>query len=75
MTGIATRSVARSTGGFVHQSTAIWHMITNRVPYTEPGGDLNTRRNPDKTKNGAIDQLRRLDYDVSLSPPRADVAR
>ena len=75
MTRVATPSVARPTGDFVHQSTAIWHMITNRVPYTEPGGDLYTRRNPDKTKNGAIDQLRRLGYDVSLSPPRADATR
>jgi transposase len=48
--------------------TAIWHMITNGVPYTDLGGDFYTRRNPDKAKNRAIDQLRQLGYTVTLSP-------
>jgi transposase len=30
--------------------TAIWNMITNNVPYHEPGADFYTRLHPDKTK-------------------------
>jgi transposase len=48
--------------------TAIWHMLTHGVPYTDPGGDFYTRRNPDKARNRAIDQLRQLGYTVTLSP-------
>ena len=47
---------------------AIWYMITNGVPYADLGGDFYTRRNPDKAKNRAIDQLRRLGYTVTLTP-------
>ena len=54
--------------------TAIWHMITNGVPYADPGGDFYTRRNPDKAKNRAIDQLRQMGYDVTLSPRAPAVA-
>ena len=48
--------------------TAIWHMITNGVSYADLGGDCYTRRNPDKAKNRAIDELRRLGYTVTLAP-------
>ena len=54
--------------------TAIWHMITNDVPYADPGGNFYARRNPDKAKNRAVDQLRQLGYDVTLSPPPPAVA-
>ncbi|HET7476391.1 MAG TPA: hypothetical protein VFJ97_10290, partial [Dermatophilaceae bacterium] len=37
--------------------TAIWHMITADVGYTDLGGDYYTRRNPDKTKQRALAQL------------------
>lgn len=40
--------------------TSIWHMITDGVPYADLGGDCYTRRNPDKTKDPAIDQPRQL---------------
>jgi len=46
--------------------TAIWHMLTRDVEYTDLGGDYYTRRNPDKTKQRAITQLRQLGYNVTL---------
>ncbi|MBA3618010.1 MAG: hypothetical protein H0W56_00130 [Acidothermales bacterium] len=46
--------------------TAIWHMITTDVEYTDLGGDYYTRRNPDKTKQRALNQLRQLGYHVTL---------
>jgi transposase len=48
--------------------TAIWNMITNGVCYHEPGGDFYTRLNPDKAKNRALDQLRKMGYAVTLTP-------
>ncbi|HET7477488.1 MAG TPA: IS110 family transposase, partial [Dermatophilaceae bacterium] len=48
--------------------TAIWHMITADVGYTDLGGDYYTRRNPDKTKQRALAQLRQLGYTVTLDP-------
>jgi transposase len=43
-------------------------MITNGVCYHEPGGDFYTRLNPDKAKNRALDQLRKMGYAVTLTP-------
>jgi transposase len=48
--------------------TAIWHMLTNGVPYAELGGDFYIRHNPDKIKSRAIEQLRQLGYAVTLGP-------
>ncbi|MGH3699729.1 MAG: hypothetical protein ACRDQY_09720 [Pseudonocardiaceae bacterium] len=48
--------------------TAIWNMITNGVFYREPGADFYTRLNPDKAKNRALDQLRKMGYAVTLNP-------
>ncbi len=42
-------------------------MITADVGYTDLGGDYYTRRNPDKTKQRALNQLRQLGYDVTLN--------
>ncbi len=53
----------------------IWHMLTNGVAYADPGGDFYTRRNPDKTKNRAIDQLHKMGYAVTLSPLQTAVAQ
>jgi len=50
---------------------AIWHMITNGVFYIEPGGDYFTRLHPDKTKQRALDQLRKMGYTVTLGPLEA----
>ncbi len=46
--------------------TAIWHMLTTDVAYTDLGGDYYTRRNPDRTKQRALTQLRQLGYNVTL---------
>ncbi len=43
-------------------------MITNGVLYSDPGGDFYTRRNPDKTKQRALEQLRQMGYAVTLNP-------
>jgi len=51
--------------------TAIWHMLTRDVDYTDLGGDYYTRRNPDKTKQRALSQLRELGYDVTHAPRAA----
>jgi len=47
---------------------AIWHMLTEQAPYRDPGPDYYARRNPDKTRDRAIDQLRVIGYDVTLTP-------
>ena len=47
---------------------AIWNMLTNGVFYEDLGGDFYARRNPDKTKQRALDQLRQMGYTVTLSP-------
>jgi len=47
---------------------AIWNMLTNGAFYEDPGGDFYTRLNPDKAKNRALDQLRKMGYAVTLQP-------
>ncbi|MGH7745133.1 MAG: IS110 family transposase [Acidimicrobiales bacterium] len=47
---------------------AIWNMLTTGELYADPGSDFYTRLNPDKAKNRAIDQLRKMGYDVTLNP-------
>jgi len=47
---------------------AIWHMLTTGAFYTEPGGDFYARRQPEKTKARALDQLRKMGYAVTLEP-------
>jgi transposase len=46
--------------------TAIWYMITNDVGYADLGADYYTRRNPDRTKQRALHDLRQLGYTVTL---------
>jgi transposase len=53
---------------------AIWNMITTGALYDDPGGDFYTRRNPDKTKTRAIDQLQKMGYTVTLTPAQTTVA-
>jgi hypothetical protein len=43
-------------------------MITNGVFYREPGGDFYTRLHPNKTKQRALDHLRKMGYTVTLTP-------
>jgi len=50
---------------------AIWNMLSTGALYSDPGDDFYARLNPDKAKNRAIDQLRRMGYDVTLNPMAA----
>ena len=47
---------------------AIWNMLTTGELYNDPGADFYTRLNPDKAKHRAIDQLRKMGYNVTLNP-------
>jgi transposase len=47
---------------------ATWHMLTDDVPYQDLGGAYFEQLNPDRAKHRAIAQLRRLGYDVELTP-------
>jgi len=47
---------------------AIWNMLSTGALYSDPGDDFYARLNPDKAKNRAIDQLRKMGYDVTLKP-------
>jgi len=47
---------------------AIWNMAATGALYDDPGGDFYARRNPDKAKRRAIDQLRVMGYTVTLEP-------
>lgn len=53
---------------------AIWNMLNTGTLYNDPGADFYTRLNPDKAKNRAIDQLRKMGYDVTLNPQPQAVA-
>ena len=54
--------------------TATWNMITNGEFYNDPGADYYTRIRPERTKSRAIDQLRKLGYDVTLTEAQPAVA-
>ena len=54
---------------------AIWNMITNGAFYDDPGSDSCTRRNPGKTRQRAIDQLRQMGYAVTLEPLKTAAAQ
>jgi transposase len=47
---------------------AIWNMLDTGSLYTDPGEEFFTRLNPDRAKNRALDQLRRMGYAVTLEP-------
>jgi hypothetical protein len=47
---------------------ATWHMITNGTIYQDPGDDYYTRRDPTKTRDRAVGQLRDMGYQVVLEP-------
>ncbi|MET7711094.1 transposase, partial [Streptomyces sp. NPDC005407] len=51
--------------------TAIWHMLTDNVPYQEPGGTYFTQRDPERATRRAINQLNQLGYTVTLNPLEA----
>jgi transposase len=47
---------------------AIWNMLATGSYFTDPGGDYFTRLDPDKVKNRAIDQPKRMGFAVTLDP-------
>ncbi|MEV7136579.1 IS110 family transposase [Arthrobacter sp. NPDC093128] len=47
--------------------TATWNMLTNGEVYTDPGADYYLRRDPDKARSRAVNQLKTLGYEVSLT--------
>ncbi|MEU6497750.1 IS110 family transposase [Streptomyces sp. NPDC046984] len=51
--------------------TAIWHMLTDDVPYYELGGDYFTRRDPERAACRAVTRLNELGYRVTLDPLEA----
>ena len=51
--------------------TAVWSMAHTGALYDDPGGDYFTRRNPERLKKHALNQLQRLGYDVTLNPAAA----
>ncbi|MFD4972220.1 IS110 family transposase [Streptomyces sp. NPDC058424] len=48
--------------------TAIWHMLTDNVPYHELGGTYFTQRDPERATRRAINALNQLGYTVTLNP-------
>ncbi len=50
---------------------AMWNMLTTGEHYLDPGDDFYTRLNPDKAKNRAVDQLRKMGFNVTLQPQAA----
>ncbi|MDQ1042171.1 IS110 family transposase [Streptomyces sp. V4I2] len=48
--------------------TAIWHMLTDDVPYHELGGTYFTQRDPERATRRAITALNQLGYTVTLNP-------
>jgi len=47
---------------------AVWNMLDTGTYYGDPGEDFFTRLNPDRAKNRALEQLRKMGYAVTLSP-------
>ncbi|MET7520682.1 IS110 family transposase [Streptomyces sp. NPDC005480] len=47
---------------------AIWHMLTDNVPYQELGGTYFTQRDPERAARKAVGQLNQLGYRVTLDP-------
>ncbi len=51
--------------------TTIWNMAQTGALYDDPGPDFYTRLHPDRAKHRALDQLRTMGYNVTLSPLQA----
>lgn len=45
---------------------SIWHMSTNNEPYRDLGFDYYERRDPDRTRQKLVRQLKSLGYNVTL---------
>jgi transposase len=48
--------------------TAAWHMLTTGEVYRDPGPDYFTKRQPNRTRARAVQQLEDLGYTVTLEP-------
>ncbi|TDU05375.1 transposase [Streptomyces sp. 846.5] len=55
-------------------ATAMWHMLTQGVPYLELGGDYYTRREPERAKARITAQAEALGLAVTFSPIEPDTA-
>ncbi|MFD8193882.1 hypothetical protein [Streptomyces wuyuanensis] len=53
--------------------TAIWHMLTDNVPYREPGGTYVTQRDPERATRRAITALNQLGYPSPSTRPKRGV--
>lgn len=50
--------------------TLVWTMLTSGTFYEEPGPEYYARRNPQRSKNHAIQQLEAVGYDITPSTKR-----
>jgi transposase len=50
---------------------AIWNMAHTGALYDDPGADYYTRRDPERARRNAVNQLQRLGYQVTLTPTAA----
>ncbi len=48
--------------------TAVWHMLTDNVPYQDLGGTYFARRDPERATRRAVTALNQLGYTVTLNP-------
>jgi transposase len=51
--------------------TAAWHLLAEGECYADPGADHFTRLDPAKAKNNAINKLKSLGFDVTITPATA----
>ena len=47
---------------------AIWTMAHTGAEYDDPGADYYTRRDPERVRRHALNQLQQLGYNVTLNP-------
>ena len=50
---------------------AIWNMAHTGALYDDPGADYYTRRDPERARRNAVNQLQQLGYQVTLTPAAA----
>jgi transposase len=50
---------------------AVWNMLQTGEIYIEPGADFYAKRNPERAKRRAVDQLRNLGFTVTIEPTAA----
>lgn len=51
--------------------TAAWHLLAEGECYQDPGADYYTRLDPAKARNNAINKLKSLGYNVTITPATA----